>query len=160
VETIHVFVGVYRQQHRGFVDVLGQRELHQDAVYGGIAIQTLHQGNRSAWLVSREACAVGMETALFGLQTLVAHINPARRILADDHYRQAGRHARFRKQPLPGALHALNCGGRDSLSVDKPTCVRSIHSAFPRAGALLAPRSAGAPDTGQRRTAHVPTSLS
>ena len=46
MESVNVLVGVDGVDHRGLVDVLGERELDQDAVDLGIAIQLANQGQQ------------------------------------------------------------------------------------------------------------------
>ena len=45
-ERVHILGGIERIQHRGFVQMLGQRQLHQDAMHGFVGVQLAHLGQQ------------------------------------------------------------------------------------------------------------------
>ncbi|MNT93800.1 hypothetical protein D3C72_2353580 [compost metagenome] len=89
MEAVDVLGRVDGLQHRGFVDVLGQRQLHQDAVHRGVAIQLGDQRQHLGGAgLGRQAVFEGADARLAGAQHLVAHVHVAGRVVADQHHRQ------------------------------------------------------------------------
>ena len=101
------------------VDLLGQRQLHQDAVHGRIGVELLHQ--RQQFGLADAVRQAVIERAHAGLDRdlgLAADIGLARRIVAGQHHRETGRDAVLRRE----ALHLGRDLGaqlrRDGLAVD------------------------------------------
>ena len=95
MEGVDVLQRIDGLEHPRLVDLLRQRQLHQDAVDRRVAVQPVDQGRaarrsvvsaggRWSWLV---------DAGLLAGLLLVAHVDLAGRILAHQHGRQTGRHA-------------------------------------------------------------------
>ena len=91
MEAVHVLGGVDGAQHLGGIDAVRQRQLHQDAMHRRVAVQAVHQ--RQQLRLARVGGQVVLEGGHAGglrLAVLVADIDGARRVLADQHHSQAG----------------------------------------------------------------------
>ena len=118
MESVHVLGGVDRVQHLLAVDLLRQRKLHQDAVHRRIGVELFDQRQHLA--LRRVLGKLVIERAHAGfdrLLRLVAHVDGARRILADQHDREARHDAERRDAPHFGRDRGAQLG-RDRLSVD------------------------------------------
>ena len=88
------FSGIDRFEHAPFVDLLRQRQLHQDAVDGRVAVQPVDQSQKFLGRgLGRRAMKLAGNAGLLAGFLLVADIDLAGRVLAHQHGRQAGRHA-------------------------------------------------------------------
>ena len=118
MESVHVLGGVDRVQYLLAVDLLRQRQLHQDAVHRRIGVELPDQRQHLA--LRRVLGKLVIERAHAGfdrLLRLVAHIDGAGRILADQHDREAGHDAERRDAPHFGRDRGAQLGG-NRLSVD------------------------------------------
>ncbi len=87
----------------------GQRQLHQDAVDGGIAVEALDEVEKFLLRCGfRQIVLHGMEAAFLGLAAFGSHVNLARRIFADDHHGNARNHAGRGHQLFGFGLHRGN----------------------------------------------------
>ena len=99
VKAVDVLRRRYGLQHLGGVDVLGQRQLHQDAVDVGIVVQREHAveqrllAHGGGQLVELRAHA-----GFLGGAHLVAYIDARGRIVAGQQNCQAGANAALRKR--------------------------------------------------------------
>ena len=94
VEAVDILVRVDGVEHGGLGDAVRQRQLHQDAMDGGIVVQAPHQREqRFPVRIRRQLVLEGVQPGLDGRPALVADIDLARRILADQHDGEAGRQA-------------------------------------------------------------------
>ena len=113
--------------HRGGVDLRRQRQLDQDAMNGWVAIQPFDQGQQIV-LTGFDVQPV-FETAhpdLQGLAGLVAHIDFAGRIVADQDHGQAGLQTLERQLcHLVGDFGPKP--GRKGLAVDDLCCCHACH---------------------------------
>jgi len=99
VEPVDILVGRYREQHSVLVDVGRQRQLHEDPVDPRVGVQRRHQGEHQFLRrVSRQPMRDVVEAHLVAPLLLVPHVDRRRRVVADEHDRQAGR-TRRRRDP-------------------------------------------------------------
>ena len=105
MEGVDVLERIDGLRARVLVDLLRQRQLHQDAVDRRVAVEPVDQGQK---LVGggfgRGAVQLAGDAGLLAGLLLVANVDLAGRVFAHQHGRQAGRHARRarRTPPLPG----------------------------------------------------------
>jgi hypothetical protein len=91
VEPVDILVRVDRGEHRIGVDLVRERQLDQDAVNGRIGVEAKHQFEQYGLLgVGRQAVFEGAHAGGGGLAGLVAHIDLACRIIADQNHGEAG----------------------------------------------------------------------
>ena len=89
MECVHILVRADSVDDRLFINLLGQGQLHQNAVDLGVLVQHLHQFQQLL------LCGILIQCVLKGLEPnrlacffLVVHIYPGRRVIAYDHNRQ------------------------------------------------------------------------
>ncbi len=119
MEAVDILGGVDGQQHGFRVDALRQRQLDENAVDAGIGIEPGDEGQKLGLAGrDRQAVLLGTEPRGIRLAALVADIDLARRILADQHHGEA-RGAPLGRLEGCGAVPDLieNAGG-DGLAVD------------------------------------------
>ena len=76
MEAVHVLVGVYGVQHSLLIDVLRQRELHQDAMELWVGVQLLHQVDHLALeRLGRKVERLGIDARLVARTALVADVH-------------------------------------------------------------------------------------
>ena len=120
MEAVHVLGGIDSQQHACFVDLKGQRELHQDPVDLGVRIEALHQTEQLRFGgVGRERELARVEAQLASVPVLHADVDLARRILPDQDRGQPGHHAALGAEPLDSDLHLRPDLARDRVAVDE-----------------------------------------
>ena len=120
MEAVDVLVGIDREQDMRRVDVLGQRQLHQDAVHGRIAVQPGDQLQQLGFGRALGQAMVEARHAELGRDAALApHIDLAGGIVADQHRGEAGLHALGRDQLGDALAHALAQGRREGLAVDQ-----------------------------------------
>ncbi|MCY1298164.1 hypothetical protein D9M70_476370 [compost metagenome] len=89
MESVDVLQRIDRLQHVGFIDMRRQRQLHEDAVHTAVGIEAADKCQQVSFdSVCRQLVFKGTDAAFLSTQHLVAHVDLARRILADQHYRQ------------------------------------------------------------------------
>ena len=112
--------GSIASNHRMFPNLLRERELHQEAIDARVLVQSPHEPEqrflRSAGV---EAMLEGSHSGLPGLSHLVAHVDLARRVFADQHHRESGsdRVHVMQADDLPAKPVAQVCG--EGLAVDE-----------------------------------------
>jgi len=124
VEAVHVLGGVDGAQHLGGIDPVRQRQLHQDAMHRRVAVQAVHQRQQlRLGRVVRQAVLKGRHAGGRRLAVLVADIDGACRIVADQHHGEAGPDGSRQRRDLgrdpPAQLR------RERLAVDD---ARSAHA--------------------------------
>ena len=78
VERVHVFHRINRHQDRRFVDLLWERELHQNSVDRRIAVQLFHEGQQfGLGCFRRELVQPAGDPRFFARFLLVAHVDLA-----------------------------------------------------------------------------------
>ncbi len=94
VETVHVFCRCNRFNDFLRINVRGQRQLHQDAVDGGVLVERFHARQQFGFgqgggVLLQHRVQAGVMAGL----DLVAHIDLAGRVFADQHHGQTRRDA-------------------------------------------------------------------
>ena len=146
METVHVLVRINQRQHARFVQMLRQRQLHQNAMNGRVPVQLAHrvlQLRLRAALV--EPDDGGADARLDAGILLVAHVYLTGGILADKHHREV------RRDAFPDQTGGLFCDFflpvlRDGTSVDHHsahTLVLLVHQ--PRSAAKRSAPSSATP---------------
>ena len=113
-QRVHILGGIERVQHRGFVQMLGQRQLHQYAVHGFVGVQFAHLGQQRVLRgVGGQRDMHGFEAQRLGGLALVADIDFGGRIVAHQHGGQARHQAMrgFQARGFGGDLFAQLRGG-------------------------------------------------
>ena len=101
VKAVNVFRGQYRLGYLLLVQVPGQRQLHENAVDRIVFVERRDEIEHVLLCyVGRQRVLQRMEAAGFRGALLVAHVNLARRVFADDDHREA----------RPDAVIARQCG--------------------------------------------------
>ena len=119
VKPVDILVRVDGVEHGGFGNMLRQRKLHQNAVDGRVVVQLLHEGEQRLLVgFRRQLVLEGFQSGFDGRPALVANIDLARRILADQHDGEAGRQAVFRLQDGDLPADGLAEPGGKGLAVD------------------------------------------
>ncbi len=99
VEGVDILQGVHGQEDAVFVALLGQGQLHQDAVYGRIVVEVV---DRVQELFGRGGGAqfvqFAADAAFFAGLALVAYVDLTGRVLAHQDRGQAGDHARLLRE--------------------------------------------------------------
>nr|CUV15163.1 protein of unknown function [Ralstonia solanacearum] len=91
VEAVDILFGRDGLQHLVAVDVLGQRQLDQDAVDARVAVQRVDAAEQvGLGQVGRVAVEDGQEAVVFARLDLVAHVDLAGRVVADQDDGEAG----------------------------------------------------------------------
>ena len=94
MEAIDILGRIDGQQDFVFVDMLGQRELHEDAVDAGVFVEAVDQGQQfGLGCGGREAIVRGVHADLLAGLFLGGDIGGAGRIASDQDHRQTGRDA-------------------------------------------------------------------
>src|SRR5215470_7842703 len=143
MKAIDVLVRVNGAKHFASIDMSGQRQLHQNAVHGAIAIEALdkrHQLGLRGGL--RQAMVERAHAAVQRHFLLGADIDFARRIVADQNHREPGDEAALLAQsayfvPDPGAQFRRNGLAVDDLRAHALAAPTIRSSA--RASAALSP---------------------
>ncbi len=127
VEAVDVLVRADALDHQGAVDVLGQRQLHQDAVDALVGIEPVDLGQqRLLRHLGVEVHRHRADAHGLGAAPLVAHIDFGSRIGADQHGGQ-GRGALAGGDALgDGGTHAFLYARGDGLAVNDLGGQRSI----------------------------------
>ena len=87
MQTVNILGRVYGRDDLITVQMIGQGQLHQNAMDGRIGIQRLDDGHQIPLSrIGGQAAGHGQHPAFLGLLTLIAHIDLAGRILADQHH--------------------------------------------------------------------------
>ena len=95
MKAVDVLVRRDRLQDPRRIDVLGQRQLHENAVHGGIGVERLDEREQLRFArLGRQRVLDRMEAASPGRPALAGDVGLARRMVADQNDRQARRHAR------------------------------------------------------------------
>ena len=119
MEAIHVFVGIDGVDNGVGINLVWQRQLHQDSVHIRIRVQLIDQTQQFSFARSvRELMLKGFHAGLERLLALVAHIDLACRILAYQHDRQAGGESMIALQAADCRTHALSQTLGKCLTVD------------------------------------------
>ena len=134
------------------IDVRGQRQLHENAVNGGIGVQRLDEREQFGFArLGRQVVLDRMEAAGLGRPALARHIGLAGRIVADQDNREAGRHGRVANARASAATSASTpsaIAAPSSTKAEAPAIDRScadIDATLNFAGRRSAPRDARAP---------------
>ena len=91
MEAIHVFVRIDGVDDGVGINLIRQRQLHQDTVHIRIRVQLIDQAQQLGFARGvRELMLKGLHAGLERLLALVAHIDLTCRILAYQHDGQAG----------------------------------------------------------------------
>ena len=94
VEAVYVFIDRDRLQHPARVDVSQERQLDEDAMHGRVGIQAGDGGEHFRFRrVGGEADVERAHAHLLAGLHLIADIDAARRVVADEDHRQTGLHA-------------------------------------------------------------------
>jgi hypothetical protein len=102
------------------VDVLGQRQLHQDAVYAVISVEPGDQRQQLGLGGLLGQAMVKVYHAELGRQlALAAHIDLASRIGADQHGSETRRRSAVGNQIGHALAHSLAQPGREYLAIDQ-----------------------------------------
>jgi hypothetical protein len=120
VEAVHVLLQADRAQDRLFVQVLGQRQLHQDAVDGRVGVQLAHQPFH--FLLrggSRELVAEALHAHLDAVFALHADVSLGRRVFAHEHGGQARPAAGGGEQLIHACLDLGADVGGDGGAIDQ-----------------------------------------
>ncbi len=97
MQAIDILLRPDRLNDRIRIQMLRQRQLHENAVDGRIVVQRGHQGSQLFLRrLRRQRVLDGLEAALLGHLALGVHIGVAGRIVADDDDRKPGLHAGLR----------------------------------------------------------------
>ncbi len=84
METVYVFQRVNPFDHDGLVDVIGQRQLHEDSVDVGVVVQDIDQRQQIRLRrVDREIVIPGYNAGLFTRLSFVANVDFRRLVPAD-----------------------------------------------------------------------------
>src|SRR5438270_817454 len=98
-ETVDVFCRRDRLEHAPRIDPARQRQLHEDAVHGRVAVQCCDAIEQRAFAdLAAVALHLGAHPGLFARTHLVAHIDRGGRVLACQDHREPGAHA-ARREP-------------------------------------------------------------
>ena len=119
VEAVHILVRVDRGDHHLLVDMLGQRQLDEDAVHRRIGVE--HADQRQQLVLRRrlgQAVGGADHARRLGRLALGTDIDLARRVLADDHHRQPRLAPRRRLESGDQRRHAFTQRRRERLAVD------------------------------------------
>ena len=119
MEAVDVLVGVDRGDDLLLVDMLGQRQLHENAIDRGISVELLDHRQqiglgRFGWQLVLEAVHARFHRAL----ALGADIDLACRVLAHQHHGQASLAPGLGLERSGKIAHAGAQGGGEGLSVD------------------------------------------
>ena len=94
MEAVDVLLRVDRLEHPRRTDVPGQRQLHQNAVHRRIGVERLDEREQFGFArLGGERVLHRMKAAALGGSALAGDIGLARRVFADEHDREARRHA-------------------------------------------------------------------
>ena len=119
MKAVHILHGVDGEHHAIGLDLLGQRQLHENAVDLLVGVELRDQlEQRILRGRARQAVLDGVHARLLGLARLVAHVNLARRVIAHEHDRKPGLQAMGRLKLRGGFGHALAQIRRAQFSVD------------------------------------------
>ena len=147
MEAVDVLVGVDRLDAPACVDVLRQRQLHEDAVDRGIGVEPRRSAPavRPRWSRPAACAAPNGSRIPPPCRLLLRDIDLARRVLADEHHREAGLDAEFRHQPVARLLDLLDHRSRGTLfpSISRASGVASMPTTPISLAAVLAVRGRG-----------------
>ena len=119
MQAVDVLFRPDRLDHRRLVEMRRQRQLHQDAMDRRIGVERLHDRQQVRLAGFRRQRLLHRMEAEFGrLLALAGDIDGARRIVADQHHRQAGHGAGRLSQPRGLALDGLGDFLGNGASVD------------------------------------------
>ncbi|MCY1225554.1 hypothetical protein D9M72_377520 [compost metagenome] len=119
MQAVDVLFRKDRLDDRLGVQVLRQRQLHEDAVNGGIRIELRNQ--RGEFFLRgclRQGVLDRQEAALLGHLALRGNIGVACRIVADDHDGKACANTGIRLERLGRGLHSLDDRSGDFLAIN------------------------------------------
>ena len=126
MKPIDVFVRVERVQNFFRIDMLRQRQLHEDAVARRVVVQFVDESQKIGLArFGGKPVLPGIHADFDGLLGLVRHIDLARRIFTDEHDGKARLYAMLLHQPRDFRCHFGANVGRDLFSIDD---LRSGHS--------------------------------
>ena len=160
MKAVDVLRRIDRIEHARGVDLVGQRQLDQDAVHRGVGVERAQPGEQVALAdVSRQLEQSAVDADLGGHSRLGAHVGPARRMVADQDHPQAGRTAVAGGESvdLGGDLGAQLRGRRLAVDDPRPAHVAPASSSWAasmaRSSASSAPArpGCGGPCAGRRR---------
>ena len=118
MEAVDILGRIDGQQHLRGVDVLGQRQLHQDAVHGLVGVEPGDQRQQLGFGRALGQAMIEARHAELGRElALAADIDLARRVLADQHRCQARLGPAGGDQRLDARADALAQAGRVGLAV-------------------------------------------
>ncbi len=108
----------------------GQRQLHQNAVDGGVVVQALDQVEKLALRRRfRQVMLNGVKTAFLGLAALGSDIDLACRVFADNHHCNTGHDAGCSHELFGLGLHRGNHILGELLAINQlGHSERSVHS--------------------------------
>src|SRR5207302_1319003 len=107
-ETVDVFCRRDRLEHAPRIDPARQRQLHEDAVHGRVAVQCCDAIEQRAFAdLAAVALHLGAHPGLFARTHLVAHIDRGGRVLACQDHREPGAHAARPQVPAANDPDAL-----------------------------------------------------
>ena len=119
VKTVHVLGRIDGFDHPLRADMPGQRQLHQDTVDRRIVVQSFDQGEQFALGDRRgELVRKALHAHLQGLAPLVAHVDPAGRVLAHEHHGETGLYAVLIFEARDGAGDAFAKPPRGGFAID------------------------------------------
>src|SRR3546814_11232680 len=91
MEAVHILVRTDALEQLRGIEVLWQRQLHKDAVDGGVVVELIDQ-RKKIFLASiaRQVMGHGIEAHLRALLALVRHVNLGGWVAAHQNYGEAG----------------------------------------------------------------------
>ena len=142
VQPVDVLVGIDRADNRQFVEMTGKRQLYQNAIGGLVAIKAPHQVKQILLrCLRRQNVFEGFHPGGTHRLALVADVDGARRVVADQHNGEPRREPMLRFQRLDFARDAGAQLRGDGLAVDAHSFRHErIPSRFATAGFRPAPR--------------------
>ena len=142
MEAVDVLARVDQLDHPLGVDLLRQRQLHQDAVHRGIGVERAHAvehlrlaGGRGK--VERER----PHARRLGHPALVAHVDLRRRVLADEDDGEPGCGATLRHARRDALAHVGDHPLGERLAVEDPRAHRVVHAGGICGGSSVLSRS-------------------
>ena len=122
-KPVHILGRINRVDHKVFVQMIGQRQLHQNTMHRRVIVQAVNQcqqiGLRGFGI---QLVLIGIHPDLDGHLSLGAHINLRCGVFAHQHHGQTRRDAVIILQPRHMHRHLFPNLGRKGLAVDNICC--------------------------------------
>ena len=119
MEGIHILGLVYGINDLGLVNMLGERQLHEYSVHGGILVQGIDMSEKLGFACAlRQFHEARIHTHVRGRLHLVADVHLARRVLAHDYHGKRRLAPETLFEHLHPGLHGLLHGLGNGLAVD------------------------------------------